>query len=100
MLNPPSAAAKVTRQVNARITVRNNANTLFVMSGIYFPYKDAYAEALGKTSDELMGVIMGIVTFNGIIEAVVAAVIATAVCTALVYAVPTYDVAKKKAAAA
>ena len=75
-------------------------NTLFVMSGIYFLYKDAYAEALGKTSDELIGVIMGIVTFIGIIEAVVAAIIVTAVGSALVFAVPTYDVAKKKAAEA
>jgi uncharacterized membrane protein len=70
------------------------------MSGIYFLYKDAYAAALGKTSDELMGVIMGIVTFNGIIEAVVAAIIVTAVSTALVFAVPSYDIAKKKIAEA
>ncbi len=50
-------------------------NTLFVMSGIYILYKDAYANALGVAGDAVIDVIMGVVSFNGIVEAVVAAIL-------------------------
>ncbi len=53
-------------------------NTLFVMSGIYILYKDAYAQALGIAGDTVINVIMGIVSFNGIVEATVAAVLGLA----------------------
>ena len=49
-------------------------NTLFVMSGIFILYKDAYAQAVGVAGEAVLDVIMGVVTFNGIVEAVVAAV--------------------------
>ena len=50
-------------------------NTLFVMSGIYILYKDAYANAVGVAGDAVIDVIMGVVSFNGIVEAVVAAIL-------------------------
>ena len=50
-------------------------NTLFVMSGIFILYKDAYAQALGIAGEAVFDTIMGIISFNGVIEAVVAAVI-------------------------
>ena len=70
-------------------------NTLFVMSGIYFLYKDAYAVATNHAADELLSVIMGIVTFNGVIEAIVAAVIVVGVGTALTAIKPVYYVRKQ-----
>ena len=63
-------------------------NTLFVMSGIYILYKDAYAHALGITGDAVIGVIMGIISFNGIVEAVVAAILATGIGLALMRVKP------------
>ncbi len=65
-------------------------NTALVMSGIYFLYKDAYAEAIGVAGDAVIGVIMGVVSFNGVIEAIVAAIIVVAVGTALTVVHPTY----------
>ncbi len=50
-------------------------NTLFVMSGIFILYKEAYAQAVGVAGEAVLDVIMGVVTFNGIVEAVVAAII-------------------------
>lgn len=58
-------------------------NTLFVMSGIYILYKDAYAQALGIAGDAVIDVIMGVVSFNGIVEAVVAAILVAGVGLAL-----------------
>ncbi len=58
-------------------------NTLFVMSGIFILYKDAYAQALGIAGDAVIDVIMGVVSFNGIVEAAVAAILVVGVGLAL-----------------
>ncbi len=63
-------------------------NTLFVMSGIFFLYKDAYANALGIAGDAVIDVIMGVISFNGIVEAVVAAILIAGVGMALVHVRP------------
>ena len=63
-------------------------NTLFVMSGIFILYKDAYAQAVGVAGEAVLDVIMGVVTFNGIVEAVVAAVIVAGVGFALMKVKP------------
>lgn len=71
-------------------------NTLFVMSGIFILYKEAYAEAVGVAGEAVLDVIMGVVTFNGIVEAVVAAIIVAGVGFALTKVKPLYA-AKKSA---
>lgn len=63
-------------------------NTLFVMSGIYILYKDAYAQALGIAGDTVIDVIMGIISFNGIVEAVVAAILIAGIGLALMQVKP------------
>ena len=63
-------------------------NTLFVMSGIYILYKDAYANALGIAGDAVIDVIMGIISFNGIVEAVVAAILIAGIGLALMQVKP------------
>ena len=63
-------------------------NTLFVMSGIYLLYKDAYAQALGVAGDAVIDVIMGIISFNGIVEAAVAAILIAGVGLALLQVKP------------
>ncbi len=73
-------------------------NTLFVMSGIFILYKDAYAQAVGVAGDAVLDVIMGVVTFNGIVEAVVAAIIVTGVGMALAKVKPLYNVEKGRVA--
>lgn len=65
-------------------------NTLFVMSGIFILYKDAYAQAMGVAGDAVLDVIMGVVAFNGVVEAVVAAIIVTGVGLALTKVKPVY----------
>ena len=65
-------------------------NTLFVMSGIYILYRDAYAQAVGVAGEAVLDVIMGVVTFNGIVEAVVAAIIVAGVGIALTRVKPIY----------
>lgn len=66
-------------------------NTLFVMSGIFILYKDAYAQAVGVAGEAVLDVIMGVVTFNGIVEAVVAAIIVAGVGFALTRVKPIYS---------
>ena len=66
-------------------------NTLFVMSGIFILYKDAYAQAVGVAGEAVLDVIMGVVTFNGIVEAVVAAIIVAGVGFALTRIKPIYS---------
>ena len=66
-------------------------NTLFVMSGIYFLYRDAYAQEVGVAGEAVLDVIMGVVTFNGIVEAVVAAIIVAGVGFALTRVKPIYS---------
>ena len=63
-------------------------NTLFVMSGIFILYKDAYAQALGIAGDTVIDVIMGIISFNGIVEAAVAAILIAGVGLALMQVKP------------
>lgn len=65
-------------------------NTLFVMSGIFILYKEAYAQAVGVAGEAVLDVIMGVVTFNGIVEAVVAAIIVAGVGFALTKVKPIY----------
>ena len=78
-------------------------NTLFVMSGIFVLYRDAYAQAMGVAGEAVLDVIMGVVAFNGVVEAVVAAIIVTGVGLALTRVKPLYAKAesggKEKAAA-
>ena len=69
-------------------------NTLFVMSGIFILYRDAYAAAQGVAGETVLDIIMGVVTFNGIVEAVVAAIIVAGVGFALTKVKPIY--AKKE----
>lgn len=65
-------------------------NTLFVMSGIFVLYKDAYAQAVGVAGEAVLDVIMGVVTFNGVVEAVVAAILVAGVGMALTRVKPVY----------
>ncbi len=69
-------------------------NTLFVMSGIFILYREAYAEAVGVAGEAVLDVIMGVVTFNGIVEAVVAAIIVAGVGFALTRIKPVYSMKK------
>lgn len=63
-------------------------NTLFVMSGIFILYKDAYAQALGIAGDAVLDVIMGVISFNSIVEAVVAAILVAGIGLALMRVKP------------
>lgn len=71
-------------------------NTLFVMSGIYILYKDAYAKALGIAGDAVIDIIMGVVSFNGIVEATVAAILVAGVGLALLQIKPVKEPAQKR----
>lgn len=71
-------------------------NTLFVMSGIFILYKEAYAQAVGVAGEAVLDVIMGVVTFNGVVEAVVAAIIVAGVGFALTRVKPIYGIEKQK----
>ncbi|MBD5502266.1 MAG: ECF transporter S component [Lachnospiraceae bacterium] len=71
-------------------------NTLFVMSGIFILYKEAYAQAVGVAGEAVLDVIMGVVTFNGIVEAVVAAIIVAGVGVALTRVKPIYSTNRNK----
>lgn len=70
-------------------------NTLFVMSGIYILYKDAYAKALGIAGDAVIDIIMGVVSFNGIVEATVAAILVAGIGLALLQIKPVKEPAQK-----
>ncbi|MBD5444811.1 MAG: ECF transporter S component [Lachnospiraceae bacterium] len=71
-------------------------NTLFVMSGIFILYKDAYAQKLGIAGEAVFDTIMGIITFNGVIEAVVAAIIVAGVGLALTRIKPVKELKSSK----
>ncbi len=73
-------------------------NTLFVMSGIYILYKDAYAQALGIAGSAVIDVIMGVVSFNGIVEATVAAILIAGVGLALIQVKPVKEMKTAKKA--
>ncbi|NBK99534.1 MAG: ECF transporter S component [Erysipelotrichia bacterium] len=55
-------------------------NTILVMSGIYFFFGHAYAQAINVSYDVIITFIMGVVASNGIAEAIVASIISVAVC--------------------
>ncbi len=74
-------------------------NTLFVMSGIFILYKEAYAKAVGVAGEAVIDVIMGVVTFNGVVEAVVAAIIVAGVGFALTRVKPVYSKPERTAEA-
>ncbi len=65
-------------------------NTLLVMGGIYVLYKDAYAQALSRNPEEILGVIEGVISFNGVIEAIVAAILISGVGVVLAKVHPVY----------
>lgn len=69
-------------------------NTLFVMSGIFILYKDAYAQALGIGGNTVIDVIMGIISFNGIVESVIAAILVTGVGLTLTHVKPVKELKK------
>lgn len=71
-------------------------NTIFVMSGIYFLYKEAYAQALGIAGDAVIDVIMGVISFNSVVEAVVAAILVAGVGLALVREKPVKEPVRVK----
>ncbi|MDE7259917.1 MAG: ECF transporter S component [Lachnospiraceae bacterium] len=71
-------------------------NTLFVMSGIFILYKEAYAQKVGVAGEAVLDVIMGVVTFNGVVEAVVAAIIVAGVGFALTRVKPVYSTNRNK----
>lgn len=71
-------------------------NTIFVMSGIYFLYKEAYAQALGIAGDAVIDVIMGVISFNSVVEAVVAAILVAGVGLALVRVKPVKEPVRVK----
>lgn len=54
-------------------------NTVFVMSGIYLLFGEAYAQAQGVAMDALLVFIMGIVAVNGVPEAIVAGILTSAI---------------------
>jgi uncharacterized membrane protein len=58
-------------------------NTLFVMSLIFFLFKDAYASATGAAADLVYGMIMSVIFVHGIPESLVAGIFTSAACRAL-----------------
>ncbi|MBU3804625.1 MAG: ECF transporter S component [Candidatus Cellulosilyticum pullistercoris] len=58
-------------------------NTIFVMSGIYLFFGQAYAEAKGYAFEALFGVILSVIGINGIPEAIVAAIVVSTICKVL-----------------
>lgn len=71
-------------------------NTILVMFGIYFLYKDSYAEALSIAGTAVLSVITGVISFNGVIEALTAAVIVTALGLVLVHYRPIWQNKKEQ----
>jgi uncharacterized membrane protein len=58
-------------------------NTLLVMNGIYFIFKDSYAAARNVPLDTVYSAILAIIFGNGIPEAIVAGIVTGALCRAL-----------------
>lgn len=58
-------------------------NTLFVMNGIYFIFKDSYAAARSIPLDTVYSAVLAIILANGIPEAIVAGIVTSGLCRAL-----------------
>lgn len=58
-------------------------NTLFVMNGIYFIFKDSYAMARNIPLDTVYSTVLTIIFANGIPEALVAGIVTSGLCRAL-----------------
>lgn len=58
-------------------------NTLLVMNGIYFIFKDSYAAARSIPLETVYSAVLAIIFGNGIPEAVVAGIVTSALCKAL-----------------
>lgn len=58
-------------------------NTLLVLGGIYFIFGSQYANAIGKSYQDLFPYLMGIITTNGLLEAVIGTLITVMVVRVL-----------------
>lgn len=58
-------------------------NTLLVMNGIYFIFKDSYAAARSISLDTVYSAVLAVIFGNGIPEAIVAGVVTCALCRVL-----------------
>lgn len=58
-------------------------NTLLVMNGIFFVFKDSYAAARNIPLDTVYSAVLAIIFGNGIPEAIVAGIVTAALCRAL-----------------
>ncbi len=58
-------------------------NTLLVMNGIYFVFKDSYAAARSISLETVYSAVLAIIFGNGIPEAIVAGIVTSALCKAL-----------------
>lgn len=58
-------------------------NTLLVMNGIYFVFKDSYAAARSIPLETVYSAVLAIILGNGIPEAIVAGIVTSALCKAL-----------------
>ena len=58
-------------------------NTLLVMNGIYFVFKDSYAAARSISLEAVYSAVLAIIFGNGIPEAIVAGIVTSALCKAL-----------------
>lgn len=58
-------------------------NTLLVMNGIYFIFKDSYAAARSIPLETVYSAVLAIIFGNGIPEAIVAGIVTSALCKAL-----------------
>lgn len=58
-------------------------NTIFVMSGIYLVFKDAFSIAKNISSEAVIGTILSVVIINGIPEAIVAGLATSGICRVL-----------------
>lgn len=63
--------------------VGSMTNTLFVMSLIYFLFRDAYGEAFNLSLDAVYKAILTIIFVNGLPEAALAAILTAGICRAL-----------------
>lgn len=58
-------------------------NTILVMNGIYFIFKDSYAAARSIPLETVYSAVLAIIFGNGIPEAIVAGIVTSALCKAL-----------------
>lgn len=75
---------KVKTGMTAGAIVGSLTNTILVLGFIALLYGSEYSQALGISSDKLMGALAGVVATNGIAEAVASAIIAPLIAKALI----------------